>query len=311
MKSRKCHDTRQQVTAAIALAIVISERSRRLASWDSLFHRDESIRTERKGLPKMSAAANAVPPLAGQIAVITGASGGIGRTIALELARAGAALVVHGFRRRQSVDQLAAGLAERGSEATIRIADLASTAARDAFAAAAWDWKSGVDILVNCAGADVLTGAAADWPFEQKLEALWQVDVVATIDLSRAIGARMQARGSGTIINIGWDQAEQGMAGDSGEMFAAVKGAVMAFTRSLAQSLAPQVRVNCVAPGWIRTAWGEHASEYWQDRAARQSLRGRWGTADDVARAALFLASPAADFISGQVVAVNGGFRYE
>jgi 3-oxoacyl-[acyl-carrier protein] reductase len=84
----------------------------------------------------------------------------------------------------------------------------------------------------------------------------------------------------------------------------------MAFTRSLAQSLAPQVRVNCLAPGWIRTAWGERASEYWQQLAVRQSLRQRWGTPDDVAQAALFLVSPAADFITGQVLPVNGGFRY-
>ena len=85
----------------------------------------------------------------------------------------------------------------------------------------------------------------------------------------------------------------------------------MAFSRSLAQSLAPEVRVNCLCPGWIRTAWGAGASEYWQERAARQALRGRWGTPEDVARAAAFLVSPAADFMTGQVVNVNGGFRYE
>ena len=101
------------------------------------------------------------------------------------------------------------------------------------------------------------------------------------------------------------------MAGESGEMFAAVKGAVMAFTRSLAQSLAPQVRVNCLAPGWIKTSWGERASDYWQGRAERQSLVGRWGTPEDVAKSAVFLASPGAEFINGQVIPVNGGFRYE
>jgi 3-oxoacyl-[acyl-carrier protein] reductase len=119
----------------------------------------------------------------------------------------------------------------------------------------------------------------------------------------------MKARGWGTIINIGWDQAEHGMAGDSGELFAAVKGAVMAFTKSLAQSLAPQVRVNCVAPGWIRTEWGDGASEYWQQRAVDESLSARWGTPNDVARAVAWLASPAADFITGHVLPVNGGFR--
>jgi 3-oxoacyl-[acyl-carrier protein] reductase len=83
----------------------------------------------------------------------------------------------------------------------------------------------------------------------------------------------------------------------------------MAFSRSLARSLAPEVRVNCVAPGWIKTAWGEQASDYWQQRAVRESLLGRWGTPEDVAAAVRFLVSPAAGFITGQVIAVNGGLR--
>ena len=99
------------------------------------------------------------------------------------------------------------------------------------------------------------------------------------------------------------------MEGDSGELFAASKGAVMAFTRSLARSLAPSVRVNCVAPGWIRTAWGEGASAAWQDRARRESMLGRWGTPEDVAAAVHWLVSPDAAFVTGQVLAVNGGFR--
>ena len=112
----------------------------------------------------------------------------------------------------------------------------------------------------------------------------------------------------GSIVTIGWDQAAMGMSGESGEMFGAVKGAVMAFTLSLAKSLAPRVRVNCVAPGWIKTAWGEQATGYWQDRACREALRGRWGTPEDVARAVTFLASPAADFLTGQIWPVNGGY---
>jgi 3-oxoacyl-[acyl-carrier protein] reductase len=246
-----------------------------------------------------------------RIVMISGASGGIGRAVALELARAGADVVVHGHRQMSEAEAVGAAIRQMGRQATTLKADLSNGAACEAFAASAWQWKSRVDVLVNMAGADVLTGEAADWPFEKKLDALWQVDVLATVRLSRMIGQRMKERGSGVIINIGWDQAEQGMAGDSGEMFAVVKGAVMAFTRSLAQSLAPQVRVNCLAPGWIKTSWGESASEYWQERAQRQSLVGRWGTPEDVAKAAVYLASPAAEFINGQVIPVNGGFRYE
>jgi len=243
--------------------------------------------------------------------VVTGATGGIGRAIALELAKAGADIVVHGYRRPEAAQSLAAEIQEVGRTCRVLIADLAEEQPVNEFSAAAWAWRGRADIWINAAGADVLTGEAAQWPIEKKLESLWQLDVRATIRLSRTIGEQMKARGSGVIINIGWDQAEQGMAGDSGQIFAAVKAAVMAFTRSLAQSLAPEVRANCLAPGWIRTGWGEQASPYWQDRAARQSLRNRWGTPEDVARAALFLASPAADFINGQVIAVNGGFKYE
>ena len=257
------------------------------------------------------ASVQAASLLAGQVAVVTGASGGIGAAIALELAAGGADVLIHGFQRREAAEKVAADVCQLGRSAAVQIADLGARLSRDEFAEAAWAWRGAVDIWVNVAGADVLTGEAAGWPFERKLEALWQVDVAASIALSRDIGKRMKSRGKGVILNIGWDQTDHGMAGDSGELFAAAKGAVMAFTRSLAQSLAPEVRVNCLAPGWIRTAWGEDASKYWQQRAVRQSLRQRWGTPQDVAKAAAFLVSPAADFITGQTIAVNGGFRYE
>ncbi len=157
------------------------------------------------------------------------------------------------------------------------------------------------------AGADTLTGGAGKWSFDEKLDALLAVDLKATMRLARDIGARMKARGRGSIITIGWDQAETGMEGDSGQLFAAAKGAVMCFTRSLALSLAPEVRVNCIAPGWIRTAWGETASAVWQERVRRETPLGVWGLPEDVADAAVWLASPSARFITGQTIRVNGG----
>jgi 3-oxoacyl-[acyl-carrier protein] reductase len=125
--------------------------------------------------------------------------------------------------------------------------------------------------------------------------------------LARNAGRRMKAQGNGVILNMGWDQAETGMEGDSGELFSATKAAVMAFSKSLALSLAPEVRVNCLAPGWVRTAWGEGASRRWQERVRCETPLGRWGTPEDVAAVARWLASPAAAFLTGQVVRVNGG----
>jgi 3-oxoacyl-[acyl-carrier protein] reductase len=238
--------------------------------------------------------------------VVTGSSSGIGRAIALELARAGADVVVHARQNRTGAEEVVELIRSVGRQSMVVLADLSDPAEQDRLVAGAWAWRD-VDVWFNNAGADVLTGDAANWPFEEKLAALWQVDVVATLRLSRAVGERMRGRGRGVILNIGWDQAETGMAGNSGELFAASKGAVMAATRSLAKSLAPDVRVNCLAPGWIRTEWAEHASAEWQERATRESLLGRWGTPADVARVACFLASPAGEFINGQIIHINGG----
>jgi 3-oxoacyl-[acyl-carrier protein] reductase len=117
----------------------------------------------------------------------------------------------------------------------------------------------------------------------------------------------MKARGGGSIVTMGWDQAETGMEGDSGELFAATKGAILAFTRSLSLSLAPTVRVNALAPGWIKTAWGEDASSPWQERVLRETPMARWGTPDDVARVARFLVGPDSAFVTGQVFRIDGG----
>lgn len=251
------------------------------------------------------------PPreLADRVAVVTGSSRGIGRAIAIELAAAGAHVVVHAGHDERAAERTAESVRNCGVACRIVVADLADAAAQDALVERAWQWQDGVDIWINNAGVDILTGDGPQQTFEEKLDALWKVDVRATVRLSRAIGKRMAQRGRGAILNVGWDGAERGMAGDTAELFAACKGAVMAFTRSLAQSLAPAVRVNCLALGWIKTAWGEQASADWQDRARQESLADRWGTPEDVARIARFLISPQSGFMSGQIIQVNGGHR--
>lgn len=245
--------------------------------------------------------------LESQNAVVTGSTSGIGRAVALELATAGANVIVHGRRSQKAADDVAAECRGLGVQAIGWQFDLRDEAQGASFVERAANQFAALDIWINCAGADTLTGEAALWPFERKLQELWAVDVRATIQLSRAIGAIMKRQGRGVIVNIGWDQADTGMEGDSGQLFGAVKGAVMAFTKSLAVDLAPNVRVNCVAPGWIRTAWGESASQVWQKRVLDETPLGHWGTPEDVANTVRWLVSPAAQFITGQIVRVNGG----
>lgn len=244
------------------------------------------VHTERKQEPQT---------LKGLRALVTGATSGIGAAIALAFEAHGAEVVRHGRRARLTPDERFVS------------ADLRDPGQVDRLANEAWNTFGPLDILVCNAGADTLTGAAAKWSFDEKLDALLAVDLKATMRLARDLGARMKARGRGCVLTVGWDQAETGMEGDSGQLFAAVKGAVTCFSRSLALSLAPEVRVNCLAPGWIRTAWGETAPEVWQERVRDETPLGVWGLAEDVAAAAVWLAGPSARFITGQTVRVNGG----
>ena len=261
--------------------------------------------------------------LSGLRALVTGSTSGIGRAIATAFADHGADVVLHGrgfipppLDDEHESDVIAFGTAtdavlrsyrDKGVRATGVGEDLSTPGAVERLANRAWDAFGGLDVLVCNAGADTLTGAAAKWSFDEKLDALLAIDLKATMRLSRDIGARMKERGRGCIITIGWDQAETGMEGDSGQLFAAVKGAVTCFTRSLSLSLAPEVRVNCIAPGWIRTAWGETASPVWQDRVREETPLGVWGLPENVAAAAQWLASPGAAFVTGQTIRVNGG----
>jgi len=251
-------------------------------------------------------------PLQGQSAVVTGSSSGIGRQVALTLASRGADVLIHARRNRAGAEEVAEVISKMGRQAPIVLADLSHQDEREKLIESAWKELDDVNVWVNNAGADVLTGPNAELNYDEKFELVWTTDVQATVHLSRVAGQRMlassQNSGDRLMGNIGWDQAEKGMAGDSGEMFAASKGAIMCFTRSIAKSLAPQVRVNCLAPGWVKTSWGETASEYWQHRAQQESLLNRWGEPEDIAAACLFLAT-GGRFINGQIIPINGGNR--
>ena len=239
--------------------------------------------------------------------IVLGSTSGIGREVALTLAAAGADVIIHGRSSQEAAHDVAGQVRAMGRQSAVLMADLADRSAGEALVQEAWSLWGGLDAWLHLAGADTLTGPGAKLSFDEKLDRLWSVDVASTIRLCRDVGRHMVSQGSGSIVTMGWDQAETGMAGDSGELFAATKGAILSFTRSLALSLAPTVRVNALAPGWIKTAWGEHASQGWQDRVISETPLARWGTPKDVAAVACFLVSDAAAFLTGQVIRVNGG----
>jgi 3-oxoacyl-[acyl-carrier protein] reductase len=239
---------------------------------------------------------------------VTGASSGIGRAIAETFAAEGAVVLVTHHASPERARTVADGIAARGGRALVRQADLATRDACERLVAEAREELGRVDVWVNNAGADVLTGEAAEWEWERKLDLLLAVDLKGTIACSYAIGDVMRHQtGGGAIVNMSWDHVTTGMEGENPQLFAAVKGGVLAFSKSLARSLAPGVRVNVLCPGWIETSFGEQADPEFRRSIAESTPLGRWGRPHDVAGAALYLASPEAAFLTGQAINVNGG----
>ena len=245
--------------------------------------------------------------LTGRRALVTGGSSGIGRAMALEFARAGADVIIHFAKSSAAANRVSEEVSRIGQKSVTLDADFLQADQLEGFVERSFAVWNGLDIWVCNAGVDLLTGEDANAGYAMKLRRLLDVDVQAAMLLAKFAGTRMVASGGGTILTIGWDQSDRGMEGDSGELFSAAKNAIMGFSRSLAVSLAPAVRVNCIAPGWIKTAWGETASEVWQERVLRETPLCRWGLPDDVARLARFLASDDASYITGQVINCNGG----
>lgn len=245
----------------------------------------------------------------GQTVLVTGSTSGIGRAVALRLAESGAAVALHG-RNAAAAEKVADEIRRSaGSVAGVFLIDIATSAGCAELIDAVTKTCPTLRAACLIAGADTLTGSSASLPFEDKLQLLYDTDVRSTLLLGKGLGNVLKGHDGSSIVTTGWDQAATGMEGDSGELFATTKGAVMAFTKSLAKSLAPHVRVNCVAPGWIKTAWGDQASREWQERAVRECLLNRWGEVGDIADAVRWLVSPQASFITGQIINLNGGFR--
>jgi 3-oxoacyl-[acyl-carrier protein] reductase len=228
--------------------------------------------------------------------------------MALAMARAGADVAVTYRSSQQGAEAVADDIRALGRNAAVVPLDLASESSIRAVGTAVCRALGRVDVWINNAGADILTGAHAALSDVARLDLLLAVDLRGTMLASWEAAALLGAQeGGGVIINMSWDHVLSGMPGRNPEMFAAVKGGVLAFSKSLARSVAPKVRVNVLAPGWIETSFGAGLEETKRRAIAAATPLGRWGTPEDVASAAVFLASPDAAFITGHTMLVGGG----
>ncbi len=242
--------------------------------------------------------------LRGKTAFVTGARTGIGAAVAIGLAQAGADLIL--ASRRDDADQTAAAVMSTGRNAETVGLDLSDPATVRRTCAGLLARRS-IDIVVNNAGiitrADAVATSAQDWSDVHRvnLDAAWAI--------CQTIGESMVERGSGKIINVASLLSFQG--GIRVVPYVSSKHAVAGLTRALASEWASRgVQVNAIAPGYIATA-NTAALRADPDRAASISARipaGRWGNPDDLVGAAVFLASPASDYVNGHILAVDGGW---
>ncbi len=241
----------------------------------------------------------------GKTVVVTGAGRGIGRVLALGFAEQGATVLVHYAHSRLGAEDVVHQIEERGGHAVLMQADLSQGEQIASFVTEAHALLGPFDVWINNAGASANSKETQGMSETEIFERIMAVDVMGTWQCCRKAEALM-CDGS-CLLTIGWDAALSGVPGLQGQFYAMSKGAVMALTRCLAIEFAPRVRVNCIAPGWVENNW----SQSLQDVTRREKIKNvpmqRWGTAEDILGVALFLASSAASYITGQIIPVNGG----